>query len=271
MRTNYTTSKVTRSNDKHMKNFVGAHKAGFVLTALFILILPACKAPDKTTVVSQFAQELSTNTAANGPEMIIDFKKGKAFNYPLMAIWVEDTAGRFIQNLYVSESIAKGIFDHGVASKGKWLPGKIRRPAALPYWGHKYGVKAEYGLFLPTPENPIPDAFTGATPLQNFRIHTRLNDNTQRKFNVLFEINQTWDWNEYWTNSKFPDDEEYKTSCQPALVYSAAIDLDSDRKEFPMKVIGHSHYSGKDGNLYTDLSTLTTALQIAESIVVSIK
>jgi hypothetical protein len=263
--------KMTCSKDKHMNNFVVNHKAGFILAALLQLILPACKAPDKTTGVTPAVQELSTNTAANGPEMAIDFRKGKAFNHPLIAVWIEDTDGRFVQNIYVSESIARGIFNHGVAAKGKWLPGKIRRPAALPYWGHKYGVKAEDGLFLPTPENPIPDAFTGATPVQNFIIHTRLNDNMHRKFNVLFEINQTWDWNEYWTNSKFPDDEEYKTSCQPALVYSATIDLDSDRKEFPMKVIGHSHYSGKDGNLYTDLGTLTTALQIAESIVVIIK
>jgi hypothetical protein len=38
-----------------------------------------------------------------------------------------------------------------------------------------------------------------------------------------------------------------------------------------MKLIGHSHYSGKDGNLYTDVSTLTTALDIARSIVVKIE
>ena len=38
------------------------------------------------------------------------------------------------------------------------------------------------------------------------------------------EINQNWDWNEYWTNDKYPDDENYKMSCQPALVYEAVID-----------------------------------------------
>jgi hypothetical protein len=64
------------------------------------------------------------------------------------------------------------------------------------------------------------------------------------------EINQPWDWNEYWTNTKYPDDEEYKTSCQPALVYRAIVNLDNAEKTYPMKVIGHSHYSGKTGELF---------------------
>jgi len=38
-----------------------------------------------------------------------------------------------------------------------------------------------------------------------------------------------------------------------------------------MKAIGHSHYSGKTGELFPDLSTITTALQIADSIIVRIK
>jgi hypothetical protein len=40
---------------------------------------------------------------------------------------------------------------------------------------------------------------------------------------------------------------------------------------YKMKPIGHSHYSGKTGELFTDLSTFTTALQIADSIVVRIR
>ena len=64
---------------------------------------------------------------------------------------------------------------------------------------------------------------------------------------MLFEINQNWDWNEYWTNNKFPDDENYKMSCQPALVYEAVIDNGKNLRSVAMKPIGHSHYSGKTG------------------------
>jgi hypothetical protein len=84
------------------------------------------------------------------------------------------------------------------------------------------------------------------------------------------EINQPWDWNEYWTNTKYPEDENYKTSSQPSLVYRVTIDLNSGVKEYSMKPVGHGHYSGMDGSLTTDLSTLTTALEIAKSITVRI-
>jgi hypothetical protein len=60
-------------------------------------------------------------------------------------------------------------------------------------------------------------------------------------------------------------------SCQPALVYEAKIDSDSSKDSYHMKPVGHSHYSGKTGELFTDLSTITTALHIADSIVVKVK
>ena len=37
-----------------------------------------------------------------------------------------------------------------------------------------------------------------------------------------------------------------------------------------MVPVGHSHYSDKTGELFTDLSTLTTALHIAYSIIVRV-
>lgn len=87
----------------------------------------------------------------------------------------------------------------------------------------------------------------------------------------MLEINQNWDWNNYWTNDKYPDDENYKWSCQPALVYETDIDLNSLKDPYRMSPIGHSHYSGNTGELFPDLSTLTTALKIADSIIVKVK
>mgnify|MGYP001823206809 CR=1 FL=1 len=87
--------------------------------------------------------------------------------------------------------------------------------------------------------------------------------------NILFEINQSWDWNEYWTNDKFPGDAEYMSSSQPAVVYTVTIDLEKTDTIYTMQVAGHSHYSGKDGKLYLDISSLTTALNIAGVIKVN--
>lgn len=216
-------------------------------------------------------QVITSNQQGTGQNIKLEFKKGNGHNHPLMAVWVEDTSGNYLQTLYVAKSIATGIFNYGDASTGQWTQGEKRRPAALPYWSHKRGIKAEDGLYLPTPDHPIADAYTGATPKSDFELKTRMDEDEPKVFNILFEINQPWDWNEYWSNAKYPDDYEYKTSSQPALVYEATIDLNSGKKRYEMKLIGHSHYSGKNGELFEDTSTLTTALEIAKSIFVIIE
>ncbi len=215
-------------------------------------------------------EEIKTLEEKEGYNVIIEFTKGEHFNHPLMAFWIEDTKGNYIQTLYVAKSIAKGYFRHGDASSGRWEPGPVRRPAALPYWGHKRGVKADDGYYIPTVDNPMPDAVTGATPKNNFRIISKIKKDIPEKFNILMEINQSWNWNHYWHNDKYPDDEHYKTSSQPAVVYMATIDVNNTEKEYNMRPIGHSHWSGKSGNLFEDLSTLTTALEIADSVKIKI-
>lgn len=226
--------------------------------------------PQKRRKAVAEPEVITTNPDGKGVEMTIEFWKGRSHNYPVMAIWIEDMNGNFIQNLYVAQSIATSTFRHGEAGWGHWEPAVVRRPAALPYWGHQRGIKANDGLYLPTPEKPVPDAYSGATPTSDFILQSRSDEKLRGEFRVLLEINQPWDWNNYWTNNKFPDDPEYRTSSQPALVYEAVINTQTGQKEFEMKPIGHSHYSGKDGSLTTDLSTITTALDIANRVIVRI-
>jgi hypothetical protein len=236
------------------------------ITALFLITLSCTTS---RVPVEETPDHFTYNPEGTGPVIEIEMTRGEAHNHPLMAIWAETPEGKFIQTLYVAESIGKGIFRHGDTSHGFWEPGEIRRPAALPYWSHKRGIRAEDGLFLPTPRDPVPDAYTGPTPQKSFILKTRLDKPGPEKIRILFEINQTWDWNEYWTNDKYPDDSEYKTSCQPALVYaSPVIDLSDPGGPYPMEVIGRSDQSGRSGDLYHDLETITTALHIADKITV---
>jgi hypothetical protein len=238
-----------------------------IIISITILFLASCKISEVQSPPNVYAYYNDTI----GTGISIEFTKGCAFNSPLLAIWVEDEMGNFLQTLYVAKSIGKGIFEHADASTGKWVPGPIMRPAALPYWSHRRGIKNSSGLYLPDAENPIADAYTGPTPPGNFILNTRIENSSLRKFSVYLEINQPWDWNEFWTNGKFPADEEYKTSCQPALVYMTDVNLDSEQKTYQMAVIGHSHYSGKTGELFTDISTMTTALNIVKSIRVIVR
>lgn len=236
---------------------------------ILVLLVSAC-AYDWTRRPKDTSFEvLTTNIDGKGIELQIEFKKGKHHNHPLMALWVETVDGAYIQTLYVAKSIAKGYYRHGDASTGRWKPGPIRRPATLPYWAHKRGVQEEDGLFIPTHKTPMPDAITGATPKGNFVVNTKT-DEPLEQFAILFEINQSWDWNQYWHNNKFPDDEDYKTSSQPALVYKATIDLSQSRQKYELELIGHSHYAGRTGELFTDVSTITTAKEITKSITIRI-
>lgn len=240
------------------------------LGGLFIVGTSRCSSTRKTSEAGQ-PEVINTNINGQGLSIRINFTKGESHNHPLMAFWLEDKDGKYIETIYVAESIGKGIFQHGDRSKGRWQAGEVRRPAALPYWGHKRGIQAPDGYFIPTVALPMPDAVTGPTPKGDFILSSKSTEQAPRIFKVMMEINQSWDWNEYWTNSKHQGDINYMTSSQPSLVYEAVINLGSPVKEYEMEPVGHGHYSGADGSLTKDLGTITTAREIAESVKVTVE
>lgn len=236
-----------------------------LIAALFATV--AVSAQKKKEVFSQ--ENYGVNNS--GTSLTIQFEKGEEHNHPLFAIWLADENGKYIQTLYVSESIGKGVFHRANRKTGQWKAGEIQRPATLPYWAHQRAEKNENGTFMPTPKQPVADAYTGATPSASFILHAKTEKLLKGKYKIMLELNQPWDWNEYWTNDKYPNDKEYKTSSQPALVYSVDIDTANPKPEYQLKVIGHSHYAGADGSLDKDLTTMTTALKIAKKITVVVQ
>ncbi len=237
-----------------------------VITGLIFVGLTFSCSSSKISSNDLQTDTIYTNRSKEGWPLQVIFTMGKSHNHPLMAIWTTDTNGNYIETLFIAKSIAQGVFGYGDKSSGKWMPGPIRRPAALPVWSHNRNVIEKDGLYIPTAENPMPDAITGATPPGNFVLNTATSSKDRTVFDVYFEINQSWDWNEFWTNNKYPDDEDYKTSCQPALVYKARIDIYRPPGNLDFELIGHSHFSGKTGRVYSDLSTITTARYISQSI-----
>jgi hypothetical protein len=211
---------------------------------------------------NQKKEIIETNINGKGYNIELSFTKGKGHNNPSFAIWIETMEEKFIQELFVTKSVATGIYRYGDSSKGKWEAGKKMYNATLPYFIHKRTKNAE----IPTTENPIIDAYTGATPQSSFILKTNTNTKINKKFRLLIEINQAWDSNNFWHNAKYPDEKEYRNSCQPSLIYAVTIDPDNLMDEYTLNPIGHGHYSGKTGILYTDISTFTTALKIAKSI-----
>jgi hypothetical protein len=244
---------------------------GFLLVSTGFLLIQVQQSCSSTRNTIEYRTDtLYTNPSAKGNLLELKFNRGPEHNHPLMALWIEDTSGNYIQTLYVAQSIAKGVFGHGDKSTGKWMPGPVRRPAALPVWAHSRNVKEPDGLYNPTQSTPIPDAYTGATPPANFVLISRTDNPLPELFYILFEINQAWDWNDYWTNGKYPGDEDYQTSCQPALVYRTLLSTKDKAVAKQLELFGHSHYNGSDGSINTDLGSITTAKEITETIVVRI-
>ena len=198
----------------------------------------------------------------------IELKPGSSFNHPTFSIWVEDMNENYLKTLFITKSYASGIFSHKMVGDSIWLPesGESIQPAALPYWTYKKGL-INHKTLIPKPENPFVDAYTGATPNGKFSLTDKpLN---MLKYRIMVEVNQTWDWNDYWTNNKFPASNAYKHSAQPSVIYSVAINTEDSL--FYLNPIGHGSPTGENGKLYTDLSTLSTALDIFSSIKITIK
>jgi hypothetical protein len=225
------------------------------------LLISSCAESKKIADAGSLVETdtLYTGSGFEGHQIQVEFKKGKSHNHPTFAIWVEDLEGNYLQTLFVTKSIVTGIFGFADGGNGTWKnsAGQAIRPAALPYWLNK---KKQEGL----------DAWSGATPKKDFVLNSKAKSE-KPKFRILMEINQTWDFNEYWTNNKYPGDLNYTSSCQPSLIYAVTVDTGNTDNEYYMNPIGHGHYNGSDGKLYTNLNTFTTALKIVESVKVIFK
>lgn len=214
---------------------------------------------------------LVSNPSGQGLNLEITAIPGRGHNHPTFVIWLEKEDGTYIETLFATRYIGKGVFRFGTTERGRWEAAPVQRKAAVPYWGHKRGVKNEQGNYLPSATSPLPDAITGPTPPAGFTLKTRSSQPLSGKVKILMEVNQTWDWNPYWNNALYPDDADYHSSAQPAVVYEAEFDASNPPAgPIRLKPIGHSHYSGATGELFPNLQTLTTALQIFNEIYVKV-
>lgn len=232
-----------------------------------VIVVTQCKISSTTYKSETYIDSLALDGKVNGKTLTLSAFVGKHHNHPSFVIWVEDMQGNFVKTLFITKSYSTAIFGHANVNDSIWLPtaGESVQPSALPYWTHKKGILAG-GNIVPTKTNPYLDAYSGATPTNNFNFTTKTNQTG--KFRVLLEVNQPWDFNDFWTNSKFKS-EPYRHSAQPSLVY--AVTIDDDDKVFYLNAIGHGDPEGKSGKLFTDLSGFTTAKEIFEKLMIEVK
>lgn len=186
-------------------------------------------------------------------------------NPPQIAIWIEDLAGNYLTTIYVSHKIATDSWQSN---------GGNRRKEALPVWCYSRNVQYSDGLYLPTKDQPLVDGISGATPQGSFDVKiSPVGD--LKQFVVKIELNHSTDWNESYPKNAKEGEANYsggkEGSGQPAIVYSAAVDLNSSKKQYTATLIGHSSPDGSNGNIYSDISSLTSALNIVKEITINVQ
>lgn len=213
--------------------------------------------------------------------LTVDLMRAEHFWHPQIAIWTEDTLGNFLQTLYVTKATAKGLFFGGRSKENfKTFDTQkagnstdYRRVNALPVWSHSRGVQYEDGMYVPTKQSPLSDGISGATPIDNFKLTT--STPSTQNFIVKLEINVAFDDNEFYSEFDFPDDAIFHSGTgqlgQPSLLFETPVDLNDGKNYYLMELIGHGHQSGGNGVIYEDMSSLTTALEIVERIVLGVK
>lgn len=233
-------------------------------TVLAACLLVACslgpQVHDGNTIV--------TNASLRGNKVTVTFTRGSDFAnttrflfadvilFPQIAVWAQDTQGRYLQTLYVTHKFAKQ----------QWgMPGRNKdscfRRIALPYWLNKY---AHAGNQAPTENKPMPDAITSATPKGSFDLNSTLNP-TASPVVICAEIDRSFDYNQAYGDNR----QASKINGQPAVVYMARMagNVFGPRE---MTLAGHSGETGTDSLLYPDTKDITTAKNIFSSITVQI-
>ncbi len=186
----------------------------------------------------------------------------KKKNPPQIAIWLEDMQGNYLSTVYVSHKIATQDWQ---MAKGN------RRKEALPHWCYSRGVIYDDGLYLPTKDKPVVDGISGTTPRESFDVKL-ITAPRLKHFVVKVEINHSTDFNGYFPKNAQEGDANYSGgSGQPAVIYKAEVDMTTGKKTFEATLIGHSSPDGSDGEIHTDMSGLTTALEIVERITINIQ
>ncbi|TQV85406.1 hypothetical protein [Aliikangiella coralliicola] len=255
------------------------------------------EASDKNELV--YAVVDKRQDSHTGPTLTIDLRKGRYFTWPQYAIWVEDIEGNFIQPIYVTSKLAKNNFVNKVTKIDSnivfdshvFLSGDVdlsttfesgvfpeskterARPESLPVFLYKNMSSTNDDKLIPDGDSAIADAYTGATINQSILLTSNLNTRVKNRFKIRLEINTSFDFNEFYSSDRFPNDRIYSGdgySAQPSLVYEAIISLDDTQKLYAMELIGRGHHSGKDGNIYPDLENITTAREIIDRVIVEV-
>lgn len=168
--------------------------------------------------------------------------------YPQLAVWVASDDGD-PETVFVSQG----------AGKDKWMFAD-KRPGALPVWtGVRYGQQ----------EIDI-DAVSGATP--SGEVHNIVWEIPEKykgkNLTVFIEANVSFDYNDRYTKDE-TDPGYSDVNGQPSVVWKSSFTVDDTPKALTPEISGHGHVLGKNSVIDSDMSGITTAVELFKYLKVS--
>ena len=170
---------------------------------------------------------------------------------PQCAVWIEDENHQYVGTVFVTKS----------ASKKSWkFSPKEGRPESLPVWYNKAGISPEKAA------DKSFDAVTSATPKKSILAEQTLTLQKGKTYFVMSEVNQSFDYNEYWTK------ENSDVNGQPSVIYAGQFTAQEKLNEFTLNYVGTGSIDGKSGTVdNSNNATLTTAKEIISDIKVYVE
>jgi hypothetical protein len=212
----------------HIKLFIGCFFAAFLFLGSYV-----------------FAE-------TKNAQMEFDFNILLAEKNCQIAIWLVNEKGAFVDTVYVTRKTAK----KGLGNRGGGLDDKLggSRLSILPVWAHQRGVDYGGGNFYPPKDKALVDAITSATPkagefVWSWRPPKNLKPG---KYYYNIEVNKSFDDNEHHDYSWYRG--------QPSVIWQGSLFVGKKISRSDAKIIGHGDAAGADGNINSDLSSLTSAL-----------
>ncbi len=154
--------------------------------------------------------DIVTNEGINGTDLQFIIQKGNEVTAPVMAIWVSDSTGRFVENLFVPSRV--NLTSEKSENKNReHFEGKMQtvdlKPELLTNWlASSGGIKPNYD---------------GATPARNFFLNTKTT--ATGKFSVFLEVNNNGVKEIYRADVNMSKGSLYKLASADGILLSRAI------------------------------------------------
>jgi len=224
-------------------------KAGLLKLSLCICVLTLASCANEAMrssrqAVLKFSLKLDSNI----------YTQSRYKKPPQFAIWLEKAPEGTIRTVWVSDKTGSG--DWG---------GDATRPVSLPYWVSRWNIETQTRSF-PTPDNPVVDAVTGATPEGEFSVEVMVP--AKSVWNYFIETNVSGDYNDAFPAVGKDGKEDRNGNGQPSIIYKGRITSSSGRRSTP-KLIGRTDQFQNVKTINPDLKGITTAKDLFSVIEVS--